>query len=191
LRQQWRQLFGKIGTMIIVEPRRITTDGHDVVYGVPQTTALSTAASAVSRIPLPPVPEVSFGRINANLGVAKIAVFAYDRETREPVWQSGNSRAESSSRNTWIFGIGPIQRGSIYKGYAFAGSKIAGGVNDEENTTVNEHVALQQEFNFPQKKADDRVAHLLNATTGSEPAAATATGPTRAGEFASNSSQRC
>ncbi len=157
---------------IIVEPRvgSLGTDGHDVVYGVPQTTALSAAASAVSRIPLPPVPEVSFGRINANLGVAKIAVFAYDRETREPVWQSGNSRAESSARNTWIFGIGPIQRGTIYKGYAFAGSKIDGGSKDEEVTTAPEHIALQQEFNFPQRKAEDRVAQMLNAAEGGAPA---------------------
>lgn len=147
---------------IIVEPRvgSLGTDGHDVVYGLPQTTALSAAASAVSRMPFPPIPELSLGRVNANLAVAKIAVFAYDRETREPVWQSGNSRAESTSRNTWIFGIGPIQRGSIYNGYAFAGNKFAGKSGDE-NEARREPVMLQQEFNFPQKKAEDRVAQLL------------------------------
>lgn len=148
---------------IIVEPRvgSLGTDGHDVVYGVPQTTALSAAASAVSRIPLPPIPEVSLGRVNANLAVAKIAVFAYDRVTREPVWQSGNSRAESTSRNTWVFGIGPIQRGSIYRGYAFAGTKIAGQEASEDAEARNEQVPLQQEFNFPQRKVEERVAELL------------------------------
>lgn len=148
---------------IIVEPRvgSLGTDGHDVVYGVPQTTALTAAASAVSRVPLPPIPELSLGRVNANLAVAKIAVFAYDRVTREPVWQSGNSRAESTSRNTWIFGIGPIQRGSIHRGYAFAGAKLGQDEDSAEELRINEQVPLQQEFNFPQRKAEERVAELL------------------------------
>lgn len=157
---------------IIVEPRvgSLGTDGHDVIYGVPQSGALTAVASAVYRVPLPAVPEFSFGRVNANLGVAKIAVFAYDRVTREPVWQSGNSRAESTSRNTWIFGIGPIQRGSIYKGYAFAGSTIAGIDKDEEDIgDVIERVPLQQEFNFPQKQAEERVAQMLNAMESGQP----------------------
>lgn len=113
---------------IVVEPRvgALGTDGHDITFGVPQSNQLSATASALgSTIPIPVIPEISFGRSNAQSGIAKIIVFAYDRETRQPVWQSGIARAESSSRNTWLFGAGPIQRGSIYNGVRFAGSELS------------------------------------------------------------------
>ena len=102
---------------VIVEPRvgALGADGHDVTYGVPQSGALSSAVSVVSGSSLPVIPEISLGRTDAQAGVAKIVVFAYDRETREPVWQSGLAKAESTSSNTWILGAGPFQRGTIHE----------------------------------------------------------------------------
>jgi len=111
---------------VIVEPRvgALGTDGHEVVYGIPQSGSLANAAAALSSSPLPPIPEISFGKSNAQTGIAKVIVFAYDRNTREAVWQSGVAKAESTSRNTWYLGAGPFQKGSIHEGTKFAGQEI-------------------------------------------------------------------
>ncbi len=111
---------------LIIEPRigALGTDGHEIVYGIPQSGALNTAASAVSRVPFAAIPEISFGKNNSQAGIAKIIVFAYDRETREAVWQSGIAKAESNSKDTWVLGAGPFQKGSIYEGTRFAGKKF-------------------------------------------------------------------
>jgi len=111
----------------IVEARvgTLGTDGHEFTLGIPQSDALSKAAALVpSAPPVPAIPEISFAKRNGQTGAAKIAVFAYHRETRQPVWQSGTSIARSDSNDTWLLGAGPFQRGSIYKGTHFAGSKI-------------------------------------------------------------------
>jgi len=111
---------------VIVEPRvgALGTDGHEVVYGIPQSGSLANAAAALSSSPIPPIPEISFGKSNAQTGIAKVIVFAYDRETREAIWQSGVAKAESTSRNTWYLGAGPFQKGSIHDGTRFAGQEI-------------------------------------------------------------------
>ena len=111
---------------VIVEPRvgALGTDGHEVTYGLPQSSALATAAAAISSSPVPAFPEVSFGKVDAQSGIAKVIVYAYDRESKQPVWQSGVAKAESSSNNTWILGAGPFQKGSIYDDVRFAGRRI-------------------------------------------------------------------
>ena len=58
------------------------------------------------------------------MGAAKIAVFAYHRETRQPVWQSGIARASSSAKDTWLLGAGPFQSGTIHKQPKFAGERL-------------------------------------------------------------------
>ena len=56
--------------------------------------------------------------------VAKIAVFAYNRVTGRPVWQSGIIPAIDDAKNVWVFGAGPFQHGTIYGGTKFAGDKL-------------------------------------------------------------------
>ena len=51
-------------------------------------------------------------------------MFAYHRESKRAVWQSGVSQATSTAKDTWIFGAGPFQSGTIYDGPQFAGNKI-------------------------------------------------------------------
>ncbi len=103
-------------------------DGHSVTYGIPANSALSAASTAMTSTPmLPIIPEISFGRHEAKSGAAKIAVFAFDRETRAPYWQSGIAKAASDSHDSWLLGIGPWQRGTIYDRTLFAGSPVAGG----------------------------------------------------------------
>ncbi len=112
---------------IIVEPRvgALGTDGHEIAYGLPQTGALTSAASLITSTPgIPAIPELSVARVDAQSGIAKVMVFAYERESRQPIWQSGIARAESTSRNSWLLGAGPFQKGTVHGGVRFAGSKI-------------------------------------------------------------------
>jgi hypothetical protein len=86
-------------------------DGHEVTYGVPGNTALGTASVLLANpVPLPAMPELSLGRRNHQSGTAKIGLFAYDRKTREPVWQAGVIKASSQARDMWVLGMGPYQQ---------------------------------------------------------------------------------
>jgi len=112
---------GRIGTLGI--------DSHEVVYGIPANNlnAAASAAATLSGVPAAPsIPEMSVGRRNAQAGAAKIGVFAYHKESREAIWQSGISVAKATSRDMWIFGVGPFQRGSIHHGK----TKFAGETDD-------------------------------------------------------------
>jgi hypothetical protein len=88
----------------------LANDGYEVTYGIPGNAA---AASATALLPTPvPVaapgfPELSLGRRNHQAGTAKVGLFAYDRISREPVWQAGVKRGASDMRDTWFMGLGP------------------------------------------------------------------------------------
>jgi hypothetical protein len=103
----------------------LATDRHDVVYGIPASNGLSNAASLVPNAPMiPAIPEIAVAKRNDEMGAAKIAVFAYHRETRQPVWQSGIAQARSSAKDTWLLGAGPFQSGTIHRQPKFAGEKL-------------------------------------------------------------------
>ncbi len=105
----------------IVEARSgaLGTDRNDLLFGVP-------ASNVPVFIPLTPVPaaipEIPIAKRRDQRGVAKIAVFAYQRTTGIPVFQSGIMHTESSANDVWILGAGPFQHGSIYEGTSFAGN---------------------------------------------------------------------
>ncbi len=103
---------------IVIEARLGTlgADDHRVTYGIPENNGLSTAASLISQSSAPAIPEIALARRDAREGAAKVAAFAYDRVSRTPVWQSGISQSTSTSRNTWVLGVGPFQSGSIREG---------------------------------------------------------------------------
>jgi hypothetical protein len=112
---------------IIVEPRvgALGANGHEIIYGLPRNNLLNSAADILPNTPrLPAVPEISLARVDAHSGIAKVMVFAYERETREPIWQSGVARAESTSRSSWIMGAGPFQKGTVHNGTRFAGAGL-------------------------------------------------------------------
>ena len=137
---------------IIVEPRvgALGTDGHEITYGIPQqqTGQIATAAAALTSTPLiPALPELSFARLDAQQGIAKVMVFAYERESLRPVWQSGVAKSESSSRNSWWFGAGPFQKGTIYDGTRFAGSRLS---PEEEEVLSESTIPLTDEHLFRQ-----------------------------------------
>jgi hypothetical protein len=89
-------------------------------------------------------------------GIAKIAVFAYHRETGTPVWQSGIAHQESSANDVWILGAGPFQRGTIHYGTSFAGNIIRGDEEHNDGRIVRTpavDLARERTFNSPQQLA--------------------------------------
>lgn len=113
------------------------TDDSEVIYGVPSTHAITSAASLLPSVPaLPALPEISVARKLDYRGAAKISLFAYHRETRQPVWQSGVILARSTAKDTWVMGAGPFQYGSIYKRTRFAGDPIRIPLVDSLNRSV-------------------------------------------------------
>jgi hypothetical protein len=117
LRQQMMaydcRLQEKVDTADYVVEGRVgvlANDGHEVTYGIPGSTALASASVLLSSpVPIPALPELSLGRRTHQAGTAKIGLFAYDRATREPVWQAGVKKAASEARDAWILGLGPYQ----------------------------------------------------------------------------------
>jgi hypothetical protein len=107
----------------IVEARAgaVGTDRHDLLYGVPATTIPTF-------MPIPgmptSIPEIPLVKRTDQIGVAKLAVFAYHRESGLPFWQSGLASETSKAKDIWILGAGPFQKGTIYEGFVFAGEKI-------------------------------------------------------------------
>ena len=106
----------------VVEPRAgaIGTDNDELLFGIPATnipqlTLLSGLPSAV--------PEVPFIKRRHQRGVAKLAVFAYRRETGEPIWQSGIATKESTANDIWVLGAGPFKKGTIHQGTTYADQK--------------------------------------------------------------------
>lgn len=126
---------------IIVEARVgiLGADRHDLTYGLPASNAsnvASTAATAATSLPIV-IPEVSFARKVDQTAAAKIACYAYARDTRERIWQSGTSLAKSSSKDTWILGAGPFQKSSVQNGVRFAGESISPFGKSLEKEAIN------------------------------------------------------
>ena len=107
----------------VVEARAgaVGTDRHDLLYGMPATTIPSFVA--VTWMPTS-IPEIPLVKRTDQMGVAKLAVFAYHRESGTPIWQSGVSSESSTAKDFWVLGAGPFQKGTIYDGTAFAGQTI-------------------------------------------------------------------
>ncbi|QDT04518.1 hypothetical protein K227x_29100 [Rubripirellula lacrimiformis] len=115
---------------IIIEARigTLGLDDHAVTFGIPENNVLSTAAGLVPGAPqVASLPEIALGRREAREAAVKVAAFAYDRETRAAVWQSGVRPANATARDTWVMGIGPFQGGSIRRQTKLAGSGLRFG----------------------------------------------------------------
>ena len=107
----------------IVEIRTgsVGTDRHDVLFGIPATNVPATIYT--SGVPAQ-VPELPLWKRTEQRAVAKIGLFAYNRQTGRPIWQSGMMPVESSAKAVWVFGAGPFRKGHIHQGTDFAGEKI-------------------------------------------------------------------
>jgi hypothetical protein len=105
----------------VVEARSggVGTDRHSLLVGIPQTTVPAILPGQPTQI-----PEIPFAKKTDQNGVAKVALFAYNRQTGQPVWQSGLVQSLSTSRDMWVLGTGPFENGTIRKGTEFAGEPI-------------------------------------------------------------------
>jgi len=146
----------------IVEPRAgaIGTDRHELLLGVPATNM--PASVFLPGISASTIPEIPLAKKTEQRAVAKIAVFAYNRKTGHPVWQSGIVPVESRAKDVWVFGAGPFQRGSIYSGTNFAGDELKipliepGKPRDGETGALS--VADEAYFVEPKLEADKEEA---------------------------------
>ncbi|MDR2440297.1 MAG: hypothetical protein LBE12_13135 [Planctomycetaceae bacterium] len=107
----------------IVEIRvgAIGTDRDDMLIGVPALTFPSIPGTGFTA---GTIPEIPFIKRTKQRGIAKIAVFAYNKRTGRPLWASGNKQSESQARNLWFAGTGPLTRGTIYDETTFAGHRV-------------------------------------------------------------------
>ncbi len=96
------------------------TDSYNKMVGIPQTTIPPT----LTGMPTGTIPEISLLRKSHQEGIAKLALFAYDRASGQLVWTSGTSMATSSAKDLYVAGVGPIQGGTIRGGTNFIGTKI-------------------------------------------------------------------
>ena len=106
---------------VVVEARAgaIGTDRASVLVGVPQT-SVELAGNGTS------IPEMALFKRSDQRAVAKINLFAYERESGQPLWQSGIANVATHARDRWVMGAGPFQDGRIHDRVEFAGEKIDG-----------------------------------------------------------------
>lgn len=166
---------------VILEPRvgALGTESQIVTFGIPKSQELSTAASIFANAPIvPTVPEIAFGKNTLQYGAAKISLFAYERETKEPIWQSGSRVAKSNAKSTWLLGAGPFERGSIYNGAKFAGVKlrIPGIGPKKKDFSPPPDIPYANEVHFIPKVVQNET-QLVQQAVGEEAAAETAQAP--------------
>lgn len=124
---------------IVIEARigALGTDDHRVTFGVPENNALASAVSLIPGSPnLPTIPEIALGRRESREAAAKIAAFAYDRNNRSPIWQSGVESSLATAKDTWVMGVGPFQAGTIREQTKLAGSGIRFGEKSATGSPV-------------------------------------------------------
>lgn len=130
----------------------VGTDRHDVLFGIPAT-SIPTSATGSTAI----IPEVPLVKKTDQRGVAKLAIFAYNRQTGRPIWQSGTLPFETKTKDVWVFGTGPFQKGDIHKDVKFAGEKLPIPVLNpgEKNDSLGQvSVASEAYFNEPKEPVE-------------------------------------
>jgi hypothetical protein len=183
----------------VVEMRigALGADGHEVIYGIPANNYLTIAASVVPTAPqaaaaIPSMPELSVGKKDDQMAAAKIALFAYNRRTREPIWQSGISESRSNVADRWYMGAGPFHKGNIYGTKKQPDAGLFGSPDEDE--PLKQEYFVERRFADPTKSLADTppapkpaatpaaVTPAAGATSaaGATPAAATATAATAA-----------
>ena len=111
---------------LVVEMRlgALGADAHNILYGIPSMN-LGGATNLITGVQaIPTIPELALAKRDSRSAAAKVALFAYQKDTMEPYWQSGIAQAGSSARDSWWLGIGPFQSGTIYPATRFAGRRM-------------------------------------------------------------------
>ncbi|HVW37213.1 MAG TPA: DUF6655 family protein [Pirellulales bacterium] len=154
----------------VVEARAgaVGTNHHDVMVGVP---ALSLPGAALMPGVPSAIPEIAFAKTTDQKGVAKIAAFAYNQKTGQPVWQSGVFPIVTDAKDTWIFGTGPFQRGTIYDRTHFAGSRLLFGKRSRGTPAQKHEIPLTAEAVFDERPELAKREFPIGAAKANPPAA--------------------
>ena len=107
---------------IIVEARSgaVGTDRSSLLLlGTPSMSVPAIMAGQPTQI-----PEIALIKKTDMKGVAKLAVFAYDRKSGEALWQSGLVDSRSTLKDLWVLGAGPFSSGSIRRRTELAGEEL-------------------------------------------------------------------
>jgi hypothetical protein len=96
------------------------TDASNWLVGIAQTTVPQT----ITGMPSGTIPEVPLVKKSNQYGVAKLALFGYDRASGQLVWNSGTMMAVSSAKDVQVLGVGPIRGGTIRGDTSFAGMHL-------------------------------------------------------------------
>jgi len=109
----------KADAEVVVEARAgaIGTNRDELMVGIPQTNLTIMGVGGM-------LPEMSAAKRTDQEAVAKISLFAYDRETGMPLWQSGVQNVASRTHDRWYFGAGPFKTGDINDNPRFAGIRL-------------------------------------------------------------------
>jgi hypothetical protein len=138
----------------VVEARSggVGTNRSSLLIGVPQMNVPAIVPGQPSFI-----PEIPLAKKTDQEGVAKIAVFAFNRKTGEPLWQSGVVQSNSNAKDTWVFGAGPFQQGTIRKGTEFAGEPLPipkfGSEEDGTPQLVSTKVRVTEAAVWPESRS--------------------------------------
>ncbi|HVU88949.1 MAG TPA: DUF6655 family protein [Pirellulales bacterium] len=177
----------------IVEARAgvLGTNSSSVMIGIPATNLPNLGTPGVPSA----IPEIPFAKTTNQAGIAKIALFAYNQQTGKPIWQSGTFPVVADAKNTWFFGAGPYQRGSIYgdargtneRGLlSFRGESIAASAKSAIPVTAEavfdepaEQVASKPDIkdDKPAANAPLAITPPPNASAGAKPATPPAAPP--------------
>lgn len=119
----------------VVEARAgsVGTDRSDMLIGIPQM----SIPSVLPGIPGAMIPEVALAKKSNRRAVAKVAVFAYNRVSGDPVWQSGTLQSVSYERDRWLCGAGPFRRGNMQRGTEFDDQRYIVPLLDKPNRDPN------------------------------------------------------
>ncbi len=133
----------------VVEARAgaVGTDRNEFSLGSPSIPMVAP----IPGVPALPakLPEVTLAKKTKQRAVAKLAVFAYERKTGRPVWQSGSAPMVSYAGDAWFLGAGPFQRGDIHEGTSLAGEKLPLAIGGEEAGSSSEpQIDTRDEFTF-------------------------------------------
>jgi hypothetical protein len=96
------------------------TDASNWLVGISQTTVPQT----ITGMPAGTIPEVPLIKKSNQYGVAKFALFGYDRASGQLVWNSGTMMAVSTAKDVHVLGVGPIRRGTIRGDASHVGMRL-------------------------------------------------------------------
>ncbi|HEX5443698.1 MAG TPA: DUF6655 family protein [Pirellulales bacterium] len=165
----------------VVEARAgaVGTNQHNVLIGIP---AISVPTAGMMPGVPSAIPEIPFAKTTDQKGVAKLAAFAYNQHTGQAVWQSGTFPVVTNAKDSWFLGTGPFQRGTIYDGTHFAGSRFLFSRRlRRQEPAINPEIPVTAEAVFQErpvmvKKSTNKVSQTGGSASGS-PAPANAAAP--------------